>query len=384
VGRTEDAKGIAQFLADRGRVLSAAGYGTTVERLLSGVLSRGVATWDEAAIDPTSVAEMELLKADLLAARGQLKSAAESYAEVSKKSGVAAWTTTRAFVAEATMLQRIGERREAEKVLEQAVVPAKVPPYEEAKILHLIGSTYEVLDDFEQAEKYHRQTQVVPSTNAKALGLLGLARLLWRQGNWSEAQKTFVEAEKEAERVGEKETQLMASIFVGTCYSLQQDEHSGYLEKSIEKARASMEAARSAGMVRLEGYAMNNLADDLVRKGECEEARVLASRAEALFRDIGEPIMRGHSLGVLGKLALASGNKEEASRLAGEIVAQADDRLPASSKLRLYDAGADLFKESGHIDEAKRLLVTAISIAEDAKLDRHAERLRAWLKPLER
>jgi tetratricopeptide (TPR) repeat protein/DNA-binding MarR family transcriptional regulator len=216
LGRAGRPGAIREFLAEQGRVLAGAGYASTVERLLA-LVAKSPAGADVASKDAGSDAELLLLNGTVKTLRGRLAEAEKDYSRVTRIRGAPEWSVLRASVEGATVLQRLGRREEAGQRLAGLRIPVDAPPYEEARLLHLIGSTYEALDDYKRAEKFHRQCAVVPSSNAKALSHLGLGRTLWRQKRYQDAMAEFKAAEAEAKDAGEVETLINALLFQGDC-----------------------------------------------------------------------------------------------------------------------------------------------------------------------
>ncbi|HLF05818.1 MAG TPA: tetratricopeptide repeat protein [Thermoplasmata archaeon] len=371
LGRSGSAEEARAFLLRHGRTLAGAGRVVSVESLLKKSLDEMPATGRGTRRHTKETGELLLVRASFETARGRFEEADAEYGKVLQIRGLTDWPVVRARVEKANVLQRLGRRKEAMRMLSGVRIPVDAQPYEEARLLHLIGSTYEALDELERAEKFHQQCVVVPSANAESLGHLGIGRVRWRRGDYEGSLDEFGICSKAAEKAGELEAELNARIWVSCCLAKLASKDGTMMFRAIDGFNEAAQRAESSGLLRQAGYAFNNLADCYRWVGNTKKAYECIEKASSVFKEINEPQMINLCKGTLANILLLTGDTSGALRHAEEVLAFAEGDFPLDFKLRQILAMTYIFEESNNPERARNLAQNGIELAKSSRRPEH-------------
>jgi tetratricopeptide (TPR) repeat protein len=299
-------------------------------------------------------------------------------------SGTMPWVVTRARLETATMLHRQGRRHEAALWLEGTEVPEGTPPHEKARLLHMLGSVYEAMDDTDRARSLHTECGRTGSSNAMALACLGIGRLEWRRGHYRKALDLLREARSQAVTSGELECQVSAMISEGSALARIYEEIEAKtvpetLEQAISVTKTALRVALGVGLARLRAFALMNLADYNRLLDRPDAMLSPAQEAIRAFQSLGEPGMVAQARSLIARAALAKGRKDIAARHALEMVSIPMQAVSADLVVRLHCAAADILRSCGELDQSRQALRTALDIAETNYLVTFCDQIRAEL-----
>jgi tetratricopeptide (TPR) repeat protein/class 3 adenylate cyclase/tRNA A-37 threonylcarbamoyl transferase component Bud32 len=208
-------------------------------------------------------------------------------------------------------------------------------------------------------------------------GLLGRARALVAADELEPSRATLVEALAVAEaKVEERVAEVLNQLGIV-------EWRLGRYTQALERYRRALEIFRREGDRRHEGLMLNSIGATLRMLDRREEAAAVLLQAEAVHRESGEELLRGHASALLGDLERDAARPVEARRWYEQSldVRRAIGDLPGETWMCLRLAGVSI--DAGSPAEARGWLETAEDLVgrlEDETIAGECARLRERLE----
>jgi len=193
----------------------------------------------------------------------------------------------------------------------RALPPAQRDRYAEARLLKRLGTLYDVLRQWTEAEKRYQQSlamyREIGDRVGEGLVLKNLGTVCHRQGRWAEAEASYHQSLTMYREIGDRVNEGRVLINLGGVYFSQ-----GRWAEAETSYQQSLKLFREVGDRVGEGNLLHNLGRVYFSQGRRAEAEAFCQQSLEMYRETGDRVGEGNLLHNLGGVYFSQGRWAEA------------------------------------------------------------------------